>query len=146
MHEQTLRDATIRFLADLCEPVGPFIFAGYGGPIARLRHQIHQEHADSDTRGFFAAERKVREIRRAWADDAAMPAALDVLLDLYVAPPPEAGRDLTEWLYELTLLLHLCGQRDPAALASRLAARGEAVATLVEDLKELSAEDESPAP
>ena len=40
MRERTLRETTIEFLAELCEPVGPFVFAGYGGRIARLRRQL----------------------------------------------------------------------------------------------------------
>lgn len=136
MRERSLRDTTIAFVAELCEPVGPFVFAGFGGSVARERHRIQQEAGDDGSiRGVFAAEARVREIRRVWADAAPLPAAIDVLLDLFVAPPPEAGRDPSDWRDELTELLYLCGQRDRAALADRLDARGEEVAPLAAELR-----------
>ncbi len=140
MRERTLRETTIEFIAELCEPVGPFVFAGYGGRIARLCHQIHQESDDIAT-GVFRAYAQVEEIRRAWVDSAPLPATIGVLLDLYAAPPPEAGRDPTDWRDELTELLYLCGQRDRAALASGLDARADVVAPLAAELAEWFADD-----
>jgi hypothetical protein len=141
MRELTLREATIELLAELCEPVGPFVFAGHGGRIARLRHRIQQESGDGDITGVFRAEARVREIRRAWADGAPLPATIGVLLDLFIAPPPEAGRDPTAWRDELTELLYLCGQRDRAALAAGLNARADMLAPLAAELGEWFAED-----
>lgn len=140
MRERTLQETTIEFVAELCEPVGPLVFAGYGGPIARLRHRIHQESED-DITGVLRADAQVREIRRAWVDGAPLPATIAVLLDLFAAPPPEAGRDPTDWRDELTELLYLCGQRDRAALAAGLDARADMLAPLAAELHEWFAED-----
>ena len=89
MHERTSRDTTIEFVAELCEPVGPFVFAGHGGRIARVRHEIQEQSGDL-IEGTFRADERVREIRRAWVDGVSLPTAIDVLLDLFAAPPPEA--------------------------------------------------------
>lgn len=146
MPERTLRDTTIEFVAELCEPVGPFTFAGYGGRIAALRHQIHQDTGDDLVAGVFAAEAKVRELRRAWVESAPLPAAIDVLIELYAAPPPEAGRDSTDWRDELMELLYLCGRRDLAAVTAGLqrgvAAHHDALAPLAAELHAWFDDDE----
>ena len=135
----------IQFVAELCEPVGPFTFAGYGGTVAMLRHRIHQA-SSAVTTGVFAAEEQVQEVMRAWVDEVPVPATIGVLLDLFAAPPPEAGhgRHLEQWRDQVTELLYLCGRRDHAALAAGLASRGEALAPLAEELREWFAEDEAP--
>lgn len=142
MSERSLRDSILRFVADLCEPVGPFTFAGYGGPIAALRQQIYQSCGDDDFAGVFQADARVREFRAEWVDSAPLPATIEVLLDLFTAPPAEAGRGISEWRSELTELLYLCGRRDRAALTAGLAARGDALAPLAAELHEWFAEDE----
>ena len=144
MPAPTLRDTTIEFLGELCEPVGPFVFAGFGGRIARLRQQIYADSGDDLLAGVFRAQAQVEQIMRAWADSTPLPAMFVVLLDLFVAPPPEAGRDPAQWRSELTDLLYMCGLRDRAALAAELAARGDTVAALAEELETWFAEDEAP--
>ena len=62
MSDQAPRDATIHFVAELCEHVGPFTFAGHGGRIATLRHRIHQASSD---------EAQVAESRRSHASQRA---------------------------------------------------------------------------
>ena len=146
MSDRSLRDSTVRFVADLCEPVGPFTFAGYGGPIAALRQRIYQSCGDDEFAGVFQADARVREIMAEWAASAPLPATIEVLLELFVAPPAEAGRHVSEWRSELTELLYLCGQRDRAALADGLAAGGETLAPLAAELDEWFAEDEPSGP
>jgi len=141
MREQALRDPTIRFVSELCEPVGPWTFAGHGGRIAMLRHRIQQAAGEDTVAGVFAAEAQVKEIMRAWADSTPLPATIGVLLDLFVAPPPEAGLHHAEWHYQLTELLYLCGRRDRGALEAELEARAEALAPLAAELREWFAED-----
>ncbi len=144
MSKQLLRDATIQFVAELCEPVGPFTFAGYGGRIARLRHQIDQASGDNLVAGVLNAEARVREIMRTWVDSAPLPATIGVLLDLVAAPPPEAARDPEGWQSELMDLLYLCGRRDPPALATELAARADMPGAFVAELQAQLADDEPP--
>lgn len=142
MSEQTLRDATIDFVSELCEQVGPFTFAGQGGRIAMLRHQIHQASGENLVAGVFNADARVQEVMRAWVDSAPLPALIGVLLDLVAAPPPEAGHDLEGWQSELMDLLDLCGRRDRSTLDAGLAARVDVPASFVAELQSQLADDE----
>lgn len=141
---RALRDQAIQFVAELCEPVGPFTFAGYGGRIARLRHEIHQTSGDDLVAGVIKADARVREIMHAWVDSAPLPATIGVLLDLVAAPPPEAARAPQDWHSELMELLYLCGRRDRRALASELAARADIPESFTAELHAWFADDDSP--
>lgn len=137
-----MRDEAIQFVAELCEPVGPFTFAGYGGRIAMLRHQIELASGDDIVAGILNAQARVREIMCAWVDGAPLPATIGVLLDLVAAPPPEAGRDVEGWQSELMDLLYLCGRRDRSALDTELAARADLPASFVAELQAQLEEDD----
>jgi hypothetical protein len=100
-------------IGELCESVGPLVFAGYGGRIARLRHETMM--ADAGFAGVLAAEERVDEIRRAWAEEAPVPAIFAVLLGLAAAPPASYGEDEQ---YEVLQLLTLCVRRDPGGFAA----------------------------
>ena len=141
---RALRDQAIQFVAELCEPVGPFTFAGYGGRIARLRHEIQQASGDDLVAGAIKADARVREIMHAWADSAPLPATIAVLLDLVAAPPPAATRAPQAWQSELLELLYLCGRRDRRALASELAARADNPGSFTAELHTWFADDDSP--
>lgn len=108
-----LRASTIGFVGELCESVGPFVFAGYGGRIARLRHEAMLAH--DGFAGVWAAEEQVAEIRRAWAEAAPVPAIFAVLLGLVVTPPAGHGEDER---YEVLELLTACVRRDPDGFAA----------------------------
>lgn len=144
MTERPLRDETILFVAELCEQVGPFTFAGHGGRIATLRHQIHQASGDDLVTGMLNAEARVQEIMSAWVDSAPLPATIGVLLDLAAAPPPQAGHDLEAWQDELMELLYLCGRRDRATLDAELAIRADIPGAFVAKLQAWLADDELP--
>jgi hypothetical protein len=138
---RTLRDATIVFVAELCEQVGPFTFAGHGGRIATLRHQIHQASGEDLVAGVLTADARVQEIMREWVDSAPLPATIDVLLDLVAAPPPEAGHDREGWHAEVMELLYLCGRRDRSTLVGELSTRADLPASFVTELQAWLADD-----
>lgn len=136
MAASPLHAETITFLAELCESVGPFVFAGYGGRVARMRDEIMTAAGDDVVAGAFAAEARVDEIRRAWALAAPLPAIFPVLLQLAVAPP--AGHEYAEWRDEAVALLELCMRRDPDGFAAELARQGrsDALAGVLAELEE----------
>ncbi len=106
------REDILAFLDDLAEPVGPFVFAGFGGEIANIRSR-----ADD----ILAADATVDAIKQRWVDANEPRVVLPLLVG--VAPLAE---DREAWTFELWDLLFRVGQRD-RALYERLIAphRGE---------------------
>lgn len=135
-----LRTATIAFLAELCESVGPWVFAGYGGRVARLRHEVEQAAGDDLVAGIVAAEARVQEVMQAWADQAPVPAIFSVLLDVVLRPP--GALDPEAWRREATELLAMCAARDGAGFAAAMQTRpgDPELASVAEDVEELLAE------
>lgn len=137
MSDDELRAATVGFVGELCESVGPFVFAGHGGRIARLRHELMLAHEGFT--GVWAAEERVAEIRRAWAEAAPVPAIFAVLLGLVVTPPAGHGEDERCEVLELLLL---CVRRDPEGFAAE---RERWEPSALVEVDEWLADDESPA-
>ena len=135
-----LRAATIEFVGELCESVGPLVFAGFGGRIARLRHRVSSEWQDV-VAGTFAAEARVTLVMQAWANQAPLPAIFPVLLEIVLRPIGRFSAD--EWRYEVTRLLVMCAGRDRAGFVAALGAYvGDSeMASVAEDVEEWLAEE-----
>jgi hypothetical protein len=117
------RAALLEFLEELSEPVGPWVFAGYGGSIAALRHR------SSD---FVEGEAAVEAVKEAWIDSVDVALAIDALLGIAVDHSPEAS---DAWQFELCDLLWRLGQRDRDSLEAamnRFATTGAAERVIVE--------------
>jgi hypothetical protein len=117
------RAELLRFLEELSEPVGPAVFAGFGGSIATLRHE------SSD---FMAGEAAVEAVKEAWVESVDVALAIDALLGIAVDHPAKAS---DEWDFELFDLLWRLGKRDRDALEAamtRFAATGQAERIIVE--------------
>ncbi len=138
MTESELRAATRRFVAALCEPVGPWVFAGQGGHVATLRYEIARAAGGDELGGVLAAEAAVGELRRAWAEEAPLPVMFVVLFDLLATPPDVAEGG---WRDEVMELLVLCGRRDRSGLAAEMARRVQAMGSAVAELEVWLAED-----
>jgi hypothetical protein len=136
--ESELRAATRRFVAALCEPVGPWVFAGQGGHVATLRYEAALAAGGDALGGVLAAEAAVGELRRAWAEEAPLPLMFVVLFDL-LAPPPGEAKD--RWREEVMDLLVLCGRRDRSGLAAEMARRSQVMGSVVAELELWLAED-----
>lgn len=117
------RAELIELLEELSEPVGPWVFAGYGGSVATLRHRA------SD---FDAGEAAVEALKQAWVDSVDIAPAIDTLLGIAVDHPTEAS---DAWDFEVCDLLWRLGQRDRDALEAamaRFATAGRAERIVVE--------------
>lgn len=135
-----LRAATIEFVEELCESVGPLVFAGYGGRIARLRHRVSSEWQDG-VAGTFAVEARVEQVMQAWADKAPLPAIFPVLLELVSRPPGRVS--VEDWRYEVTRLLAMCAGRDRAGYVAALGAYvgDRQMASVAEEVEDWLAEE-----
>ncbi len=138
-----LRASTIELLEELCEPVGPWVFSGFGGRIARLRHETAEASGTDLLAGNFAAETCVREVMQAWADEVPLPAAFTVLLDTVLKPPRLAVAQA--WRDQGIELLGMCAVRDVAGFRAALRAYAEdpGMASVGEEVEELLAEGTS---
>ncbi|NUO50789.1 MAG: hypothetical protein HOV80_18205 [Polyangiaceae bacterium] len=109
------RDELLAFLDALAEPVGPWVFAGYGGEIARLRHETMA--ADDDTfAGVFAADSRVDAMVHEWASRVDPRLTLERLVEIAVAPPSGADpsqRPADRWTDALCDLLVAVALRAP---------------------------------
>lgn len=108
------RDELLALLDALAEPVGPWVFAGYGGEIARLRHET-MKAADDTSAGVFAAMSRVDAMVHEWASRVDARWTLERLVEIAVAPP--AGADVQQladpWTDELCDLLVAIAERTP---------------------------------
>jgi hypothetical protein len=109
------RDELLAFLDALAEPVGPWVFAGYGGEIARLRHETMQAAGDT-LGGVVAAESQVEELVGDWASRLDPRSTLERLIEIAVAPPvdPATSRTPTDrWTDALCDLIVAIAHRAP---------------------------------
>ncbi|MCA9648616.1 MAG: hypothetical protein H6712_26995 [Myxococcales bacterium] len=115
----------LRRLVDaLAEPVGPWVLAGYGGELARLRHQI-VEAAPSVVRGVLDAQERIEAMLERWAADVDPSHVLDLLLEIAMTRPngPHAAESPSrpdDWEQALGDLLVAVGRRDAEHGARRL--------------------------
>ncbi len=108
------RDELLAFLDALAEPVGPWVFAGYGGEIARLRHETMEAAGDTFA-GVFAATARVDAMVDEWASRVDPRSTLERLVDIAVAPPSKAGGQpqANAWTDALCDLLVAVARRAP---------------------------------
>jgi hypothetical protein len=106
------RDNVLTFLADLSEPVDPWVLAGFGGPLARIRH----------ARDFIEGERAVEDIKQRWANATDVARAVETLFEIASLPPTslETERRAHDWDYELCDLLWRLAQRDRGLVESAM--------------------------
>lgn len=108
------RDDLLALLDALAEPVGPWVFAGYGGEIARLRHETMK--TDDDTfAGVLAATSRVDAMVHEWASRVDPRSTLERLVEIAVAPPSGADvqRLADPWTDALCDLLVAVAERTP---------------------------------
>jgi hypothetical protein len=135
------RDSVLRFLADLAEPLDPWVLAGFGGSLARTR--LH-------ARDFAEGERAVEEIKQRWAEATDVARAVETLFEIASGPPtqPETERRSDDWDHELCDLLWRLAQRDRELVERAMethAGRGRS-ARIVRELQAWLLDDKIPSP
>jgi hypothetical protein len=116
------REELLAFLDALAEPVGPEVFAGYGGEVARLRHEVTEVVGDP-FRGVFEAQARVDALVDAWALRVDPELTLDRLVEIATARAPGthgASMPPDRWVDALCDVLVAVAQRAPRVARPRL--------------------------
>ena len=135
-------DEIREFIADLASPIGPEVFAGYGGEIPSLIHKWRSEKEDPDE-GFWYSEKKLEELKNEWALEVDVVSTLEILFGLAKTPPGReflnnfCDRRKREWEHELLDMIYRVGKRNEELLRKKVnkLSKSSSTKTLADELQ-----------